>query len=57
METYLDSSAEEGKLILNRYSFIRQNRTQDSKRGGVGLYIKADFHEANSWQSDCVHAP
>ena len=39
-ETHLDSSAEEEKLILNGYSFIRQNHPQDIKRGGVGLYIK-----------------
>ena len=40
VETHLDSSAEEEKLILNGYSFIRQNHPQDIKRGGVGLYIK-----------------
>ena len=27
-------------MILNGYSFIRQNHPQDIKRGGVGLYIK-----------------
>ena len=40
VETHLDSSTEEEKLILNGYSFISQNHPQDIKRGGVGLYIK-----------------
>ena len=37
---HLDCSAEEEKLILNDYSFIRQNHPQDIKRDGVRLYIK-----------------
>ena len=42
VETHLDSSIDEGNLALNGYTFIKDNHSQNVKRGGVGLYIK-DF--------------
>ena len=47
VETHLDSTAEESKLALNGYSFLRSNHPQDLKRGGVGLYVKDTFPARN----------
>ena len=40
VETHLDSTADENKLALNGYTFVKSNHPQNVKRGGVGLYIK-----------------
>ena len=40
VETHLDSTADENKLALNGYTFVKSNHPRDVKRGGVGLYIK-----------------
>ena len=40
VETYLDSSVDENKVIIPGYTFIKSNHPLNTKRGGVGLYIK-----------------
>ena len=46
-ETHLDRTADESKLALNGYSFLKSNHTQDLKQGGVGLYVKDSFPARN----------
>ena len=43
VETHLDSSMEEDRLVLNGYTFIKNDHPHNVKRGGVGLYIKDSF--------------
>ena len=40
VETHLDSTIDEDKLVINGYTFIKNNHPQNVKRGGVGLYVK-----------------
>ena len=39
-ETHLDDSIDQERLILKGYEFINCNHPLNSKRGGVGLYVK-----------------
>ena len=39
-ETHLDDSVDQERLILKGYEFINCNHPLNSKRGGVGLYVK-----------------
>ena len=43
VETHLDSSVEDNKLILPGYTFVKRNHPSNTKRGGVGLYIREAF--------------
>ena len=47
METHLDSTFEDSKLMLNGYTFIKDNNSLDVKRGGVGLFKKDSFPATN----------
>ena len=38
VETHLDSTIDESRLVLDGYTFIQSNHPHDIKRGGVGLY-------------------
>ena len=55
VETHLDSTADESKLALNGYSFLRSNYPQDLKRGGVGPYVKDTFPARNRLDLVTVH--
>ena len=47
VETHVDSTADESKLALNGYSFLKGNHPQDLKRSGIGIYIKDTFPARN----------
>ena len=47
VETHLDSTVEDSKLMLNGYTFIKDNNPLDLERGGVGLFIKDSFPATN----------
>ena len=43
VETHLDSTIDNDRLILEGYSFLKNNHPHNVKRGGVGLYVKDSF--------------
>ncbi len=43
VETHLDSTVDVTKLFLPGYSFHKKNHPSNTKRGGVGVYIKETF--------------
>ena len=55
VETHLDSTADESKLVLNGYTFLRSNHPQDLKRGGIGLYVKDTFPARNRLDLAALH--
>ena len=40
VETHLDNAVDETKLVINGYSFYKNNHPQNGKCDGVGLYVK-----------------
>ena len=55
VETHLDRTADESKLALNGYTFLRGNHPQDLKRGGVSLYVKDTFPARNRLDLVTLH--
>ena len=47
VESHLDSTVEDDNLVLDGYTFIKENHPLNVKRGGVGLYIKDSFPATN----------
>ena len=47
VETHLDSTVEDSKLMINGYTFIKDNNPLDVKGGGVGLFIRDSFLSTN----------
>ena len=43
VETHIDSFVDETKLLIPGYTFVKSNHPSNTKRGGVGLYIKETF--------------
>ena len=43
VETHLDNNVDEAKIALPGYIFVKSNHPSNTKRGGVGLYIKETF--------------
>ena len=47
VETHLDDTIDEERLILKGYDLIANNHPSNTKRGGVGLYIKETLPKTN----------
>ena len=52
VETHVDSTFDDGRLILDGYNFFKSNHPQNVKRGGVGLYVNESLPSQN--HSDLV---
>ena len=47
VETHLDDTIDEERLILKGYDLITNSHPSNTKRGGVGLYIKETLPKTN----------
>ena len=55
VETHLDDTIDEERLILKGYDLITNNHPSNTKRGGLGLYMKETLPKTN-W-TDIVTLP